>query len=603
MIPWLASAALAGWTDVSVAEDAACGVHDSALVCWGRLTELQLEPGHHATVRPPTRIPLEDVERVVVSNGHGCVIHGTGELRCFGSNGDGQVGPGPSSVLPAEAPVVLPEVVDVAMTSSDTCAVTRSGEVRCWGWGRDGLDTAVPRLPPAVEVAIESGTTCAVDRRDQVWCWGGNPGGVLGIPTEEANAAAWPLQVPGVRGRGLTLGSGWACIGEGADRQCWGDDAWRQEVEAAIRPVPVPAARLVSRGPASCAIDDDDVLWCWGENEDGGLGTVVPLQRTTPAPVRDLDDAIALAVAGNTACATRRSGEVVCWGDGRYGPVPGGQRAATPTPVPGLRGVRSLDAHGAVACAITGDGVSCWGQGSSWLGGGVAYDEQLETPRVVWGDPPADEVVLGDGLLCVQDDGGARCRIEDGGELPAGDDVRHDGRVSGSAWLRCVAGRRGVSCGGLGDRGQSGQGVRADHVPLGTVRDLGAVDDLAVGRQLVCALEQHQPRCWGEGALVPLRFEAELRGTDIDVNNYLACLATDAGGVSCIGPEAYWMDEPTTWTEVPGLSDVVEVGVGDDFVCARHDHGGVSCWGSTQHGRLGDGTATWSDVPVQVQAP
>jgi hypothetical protein len=183
--------------------------------------------------------------------------------------------------------------------------------------------------------------------------------------------------------------------------------------------------------------------------------------------------------------------------------------------------------------------------------------------------------------------------------------VRYDGAtaVSGSAWLRCVAQRGGVSCGGQGDDGQLGRGVRGEGLPMGPVRDLGAVEALAVDRELVCALEAGAPRCWGQGALLPVRFEAGVVGTDLDVNDGLACLVTPEGGVSCLGPGAHRFGEPDRWQPVDGLSDAVEVEIGVGFVCARHRDGRVSCWGDARNGRLGDGTATWSVEPVRVPTP
>jgi len=45
-------------------------------------------------------------------------------------------------------------------------------------------------------------------------------------------------------------------------------------------------------------------------------------------------------------------------------------------------------------------------------------------------------------------------------------------------------------------------------------------------------------------------------------------------------------------------ADVVEIASGRQFVCARHQTGLVSCWGSNSNGQLGNGNTTDSNRPV-----
>jgi alpha-tubulin suppressor-like RCC1 family protein len=41
---------------------------------------------------------------------------------------------------------------------------------------------------------------------------------------------------------------------------------------------------------------------------------------------------------------------------------------------------------------------------------------------------------------------------------------------------------------------------------------------------------------------------------------------------------------------VTGLTEAVEISVGDDHACARLTSGSVVCWGSNRDGQLGDGS-------------
>lgn len=65
-------------------------------------------------------------------------------------------------------------------------------------------------------------------------------------------------------------------------------------------------------------------------------------------------------------------------------------------------------------------------------------------------------------------------------------------------------------------------------------------------------------------------------------------------GTSGFGTESY------VPVPVPGLTDVVEVSLGQFHTCALLGDGSVSCWGGNALGQLGDGTNVDSPVPVVV---
>jgi hypothetical protein len=48
-------------------------------------------------------------------------------------------------------------------------------------------------------------------------------------------------------------------------------------------------------------------------------------------------------------------------------------------------------------------------------------------------------------------------------------------------------------------------------------------------------------------------------------------------------------------SNVIGITDAVGVFVGLGFACAVHEDGGVSCWGSTDHGQIG----TYATIDVE----
>jgi alpha-tubulin suppressor-like RCC1 family protein len=53
-------------------------------------------------------------------------------------------------------------------------------------------------------------------------------------------------------------------------------------------------------------------------------------------------------------------------------------------------------------------------------------------------------------------------------------------------------------------------------------------------------------------------------------------------------------------TQVPGITDAVEVAGGSGFGCVRRSGGAVSCWGANTNGQLGNASTTASTTPVAV---
>jgi alpha-tubulin suppressor-like RCC1 family protein len=104
------------------------------------------------------------------------------------------------------------------------------------------------------------------------------------------------------------------------------------------------------------------------------------------------------------------------------------------------------------------------------------------------------------------------------------------------------------------------------------------------------------------------------RGTPrlVEISSEFAhtCARSDSGGVWCWGENGYGelgigSDRSIRYApaEVPGLSEVVQISVGERHSCARTRAGIMLCWGDGSYGELGTGDRENRDRPTTVPLP
>jgi hypothetical protein len=295
-----------GVTGVTTGRDFACAsMNDGTVRCWGddnRSGQL----GNASREKRLVPIEVAGLSGVVaVSAGwqHACALTTEGGVKCWGENGNGQLGDGTttSRADPRDVAGLTSGVSAIAAGQYHTCALTDAGAVKCWGandWGQLGDGTTTDRLLPIDVAGLESGVvsiasglgprTCAISTDRTALCWGGNEYGALADGSREPYRST-PTPVAGLPAGISHISTGLrntCAVSEDGVTFCWGDNEWEvlgphppdrvgEPVEMDMLP---PGIVDISVGSeAQCALSAGGRLYCAGRNENGQLGAGVKL--------------------------------------------------------------------------------------------------------------------------------------------------------------------------------------------------------------------------------------------------------------------------------------------------------------------------------------
>jgi len=328
---------------------------------------------------------------------------------------------------------------------------------------------------------------------------------------------------------------------------------------------------------SSCATHRQGTVWCWGQNDDGQLGSAPSGPIGWARPVDSVDGATtAPAVAWGHACVVA-SERVVCWGanyDGRIG-----DGTTSPTRMPsdiGIERAEHVASGGRYTCASNPEGLWCWGNlTGDGLGAGTPPTNVL--------DEPIRNVSVGEEHSCatLRDDGSVWCwgtnqygELGDGSTKDASRPVRatatedHDvGKVVAGPHHTCaLLEDRTILCWGRGRQGQLGNASEELAPEPAVVLGIDDAVDVAAGGDFTCALHEiGTVSCWGNAF-------AGQTGSENDRDLYPV--------------------------EVPGLEGVVSISSGSTHSCAVLTDATVRCWGSNLYGELGGRRASGAVVTV-----
>ena len=374
-------------------------------------------------------------------------------------------------------------------------------------------------------------------------------------------------------------------------------------------------------GAHTCALTSDGELRCWGWNFHGQLGDNTVESLLEPAAV-ELPNVAAFALGGNHTCAVSE-GDVLCWGLNDSGQLGDGTTETKLAPV-------DVCASGPADCKVSH--VTLMAAGSSHT---CAIDGIVTRTVVCWGENSGGQ--LGNG-----DTENSTRPVHACASLPCQPLSDISSLAAGSAHTCALSAFEGVLCWGsnvfgqLGDGGQCGTVCSLPvsvciAVPPSACASPNDLISLSAGGRHTCVVtSERRAFCWGDNDHGQLGTGSELSssvplevctpgstacppGSALESPVAIAgglshtCALSTSGDVSCWGLNFVGQlgngsgGSSSLPVAVDGLAaDVVEIAAGSAHACARGASGALQCWGWNADGRLGDGSFSGRDGPVDV---
>lgn len=324
------------------------------------------------------------VEDIKLSAGrHYWCSTSVGVVKCLGENAFGQYGNAPRKGFYNESipvnkfvsttPSIGSNVKYMFAGAYSSCMSNQAGRLYCQGTNHlgtlgDGSYVDRTTAPVAVNgsftildgfrsVANNWGLhTCAINSSNELYCWGRNDRGQVG-KANSIMAYNSPSQVTVAGTQNFTKvvsGVNHTCaLHSTGTINCFGDNTYGQlgdntivsqigtsnTVIAVTGTAPLSNIRDITAGRYhTCAVDNSNIMYCWGRNDFGQLGnnTVVQSNR----PIQITTDVKNVYAGGKHTCLVKNStSQLQCWGNNAHGQLGQGnvnQTYRVPTNITGI---------------------------------------------------------------------------------------------------------------------------------------------------------------------------------------------------------------------------------------------------------------------------
>lgn len=425
-----------------------------------------------------------------------------------------------------------------------------------------------------------------------------NPDGTVAktYTSIQKKVLVWPTEVVGQMS---ASGSHRTCALVTYTVYCWGYNAYGQlgdgryigspndiELSSSIDslvPVKVTRASGVMAGKQivkifsaqhhSCALSSDGLMYCWGYNANGQLGTGGTTDSSVPVQVGGALAGLTITDIGgtnNASCAIA-GGKIYCWGvnaNGVTGRSTTSGSTLTPTLVTASNTATTLatnytatklstsGSRSKTMCAIVSGKAYCWGDNNNGSIGNGTTSTSVTVPT---------KVTEAAGLLS----GKTVTAISQDGYVSSG---------SGGYPHVCAIANGAAYCWGDNSSGQLGDGTTTDKSSPVAVVTSGVlsgktIQDVQAGLNHTCVRADSAAYCWGSNGSGQLGDATNTQRTSP------VAVAQQAGNLTS--------------------SNVLSIGGGSNRGCAVVTDGRTFCWGLNSQGQIGDGTTTSRNVPTE----
>jgi alpha-tubulin suppressor-like RCC1 family protein len=317
---------------------------------------------------------------IAAGGNHTCAILDNSSIKCWGYNASGQLGLGDTNNR-GDTSVDMGDNLTainlgtgrtakaIAAGNSHTCAILDNSSVKCWGFNASGqlglvhtdnrgdgsnqmgdnlsaVDLGTGRTATAIEAG--GNHTCAILDDESLKCWGSNASGQLGLGIDDISANPSTVNMgSGITAKAIVAGKSHTCailnssaILNNSAIKCWGEGEDGRLGTGKSRDEKSPpdsinelgtgrTAMGITAGDAhTCAILDNSSIKCWGANASGQLGLGDTTKRESVSqlgdylPVVDLGagrTARGITAGDNQTCAILDNASIKCWGGNASG--------------------------------------------------------------------------------------------------------------------------------------------------------------------------------------------------------------------------------------------------------------------------------------------